>query len=279
MKKSRTESDDDGGADGRTAVVSAPMPTSGKLEDDREGRSQSKDGEFVPFPARNAVTTSGELEKGGSPSNDAELYRSASSKAMLRILPVICPLIAVSFMERSVLSLTASPIIDELGISTTTFGFAAAIFYIPYSLLAVPTVWLAKFFSVKALLVCLPFVWGLATFSTGFITTNAELLTLRFILGAAEAGSLPLIFFYLDMYFSPRDLAQLWSSAVLVSVNTASIIAAPVATLILVSLDGALGAAAWRWVYFILGATAIIQSGLVAVFLIDKPADTNALTE
>ena len=276
MKKSRTESDAAPGADRGKAAVSAPMPPS-------VSKPRSQISKFVPFPGRDAaaVSSSAELEKGaaGSQSNDRELYRSASSKAMLRILPVICPLIAVSFMDRTSLSLTASAIIDELGISTTTYGFAAAIFYIPYSLLAVPTVWLAKFFPVKSLLTWLPFIWGLTTFCTGLITTTSELLILRFILGAAEAGSLPLIFFYLDMYFSPRDLAQLWSSAVLVSVNVASIIAAPVATVILVTLDGALGAAAWRWVYFILGGTAVLQSGVVVFCLIDKPADTNALTE
>ncbi len=155
---------------------------------------------------------------------------------------------------------------------------AAAVFYIPYSLFTVPAVWLTKFVQARLLLATLTFLWGFATFCTGFVTNSTELITLRILLGAAEAGSLPLIFYYLNLYFTPRDLAQLWSSAILVSINVATIVAAPVASLIIFSLEGALGLAAWRWVYFILGGVAILQAGFIGLFLVSKPSETDVLT-
>ena len=94
----------------------------------------------------------------------------------------------------------------------------------------------------------------------------------------AEAGTFPLLFYYFDLFFTPRDLAQLWGNGVLVSTQVSSVVAAPIATLILTSLNGVAGQAGWRWVYFVLGGAALVCGIIVGLFLIDPPETTNILT-
>ena len=60
--------------------------------------------------------------------------------------------------------------------------------------------------------------------------------------------------------------------------QVSSVIAAPIATLILTTLDGAAGQDGWRWVYFILGGMALTVGVLLGVCLIDPPETTSVFT-
>ena len=107
---------------------------------------------------------------------------------------------------------------------------------------------------------------------------NSPLLLLCLLFLQAEAGTFPLLFLYFDLFFTPRDFAQLWGNGVIVATQVASVVAAPIATLILTTLDGAAGQAGWRWVFFILGTAALGCGVLVGVSLMDPPETTNVFT-
>lgn len=219
-----------------------------------------------------------EGENGGascaSPSDD-ETYALASRKALKRLLPVLLPLVVVNYMDRAALSLTASALMHKLGMSETTLGVAMGVFYGPYCALQLPSLWLAKHVSVRWWLATITVAWGCTTFGTAFVTARWQLIVARLLLGAAEAGTFPLLYYYLDQFLSPLDMAQTWSCGVVTSMQIATVIAAPVATLVLSTLEGALGCEGWQWVYLILGGLGVFVGILILLLLLDPPTKTS----
>ena len=123
-----------------------------------------------------------------SPS-DQSIYNGAARKAMICTLPVLLPLVAINYMDRSAISFTGSAIINSLDLSDFEFGLASGIFYIPYVALQLPSLWVANYVSVRAWLCGLTLLWGVATLLTGTATTFAEIASYRFLLGVVRSDS------------------------------------------------------------------------------------------
>ena len=125
--------------------------------------------------------------QGGMSPSDLETYNSVARKTMACTLPVLLPLVVINYMDRSAISFTGSAIITNLGISDYEFGLASGVFYIPYCLLQLPSLWIANYVSVQAWLSGLTLLWGVATLLTGTATTIGELVAYRFLLGVVSS--------------------------------------------------------------------------------------------
>jgi ACS family tartrate transporter-like MFS transporter len=98
---------------------------------------------------------------------------------------------------------------------------------------------------------------------------------LRFLLGAAEAGFFPGIILYLSYWFPARHRAgvtALFMAAVPISTALGSPISAA-----LLYLDGLLGLHGWQWMFLVEAAPALVLSGVVLVYLTDRPEKANWL--
>ncbi|WP_432013579.1 MFS transporter [Streptomyces cucumeris] len=214
------------------------------------------------------------------PTLDSEVTRQLNRKVAVRILPLLCALMFVAYLDRISISY-AGPygMNEELGLTATTFGFAAGIFFVGYILVEVPSNIALRRFGTRRWLSRIVVTWGVIQCLTAFVP-NAELLYVaRFLLGVAEAGLVPGAVFYLTMYFSSeyrgRAISRFLSSAIV-----ATAFGAPL-SLGLVSFGERLalsGLPGWRFLILVTGVPALVL-GVVAWFRLDDgPQNARWLT-
>ncbi|KAG1723888.1 major facilitator superfamily domain-containing protein [Suillus lakei] len=117
-------------------------------------------------------------------------------------------------------------------------------------------------------------VWGTTSVLTGFYT---GVLVARLFLGFAEAPFLPGVLFLISGWYKRDELAVravLVSSGSLISSAFGSLFASG----ILYGMQGKLGQAAWRWLFYIEGGITILVA-ICAIFILpDFPHNTRWLT-
>jgi MFS family permease len=118
--------------------------------------------------------------------------------------------------------------------------------------------------------------WGLVACGMAFIQTPGQLYAMRLLLGAAEAGFTPGIIFYLSRWYPSGNRARAMSFFY-IGAALASVIGLPLSGGLL-TLDGLLGFAGWRWLYFAEGVPAILLGLVVWKYLPDSPRDAKWLS-
>jgi ACS family 4-hydroxyphenylacetate permease-like MFS transporter len=165
---------------------------------------------------------------------------------------------------------------NDLGLTATTFGFCVSIFYVGYILCEIPSNLIMARVGARAWLARISITLGLASAITMLAVGFKSLLTIRFLLGMAEAGMIPGLLLYFTYWFplSYRARANSWF---LVAMPIAGVVASILSGVIL-DLNGALGLAGWQWLFLLLGMPPIIL-GLLAFFhLNDGPEKASWLS-
>ena len=199
------------------------------------------------------------------------------SKCAWRLIPFLTLLYLVNFLDRANVGFAALTMNKDLGFSPAAFGWGAGIFFVGYSLFQVPANVVLERIGARRWISCILIVWGLISASNAWVTSATEFYLLRFFLGAAEAGFVPGIFFYLTLWFPPsyrgRFIASFMAAAPL-----SSVIGGPLSGLILSSEEFA-GLRSWQWLFLIEGLPACLLAFAVLKFLPDGPADARWLNE
>lgn len=111
-----------------------------------------------------------------------------------------------------------------------------------------------------------------------FVSTPAQFLTLRFVLGVAEAGFYPGIILYLTYWF-PTKLRSQVCALFFIGIPIAGFIGGPLSGLIMKSFDGALELHGWQWMFLLEGTPAILGGIATYFYLSNSPKDAKWLTE
>ncbi len=120
----------------------------------------------------------------------------------LRIIPPILIACIISYMDRVNIAFAMPGGMDaELGISATMAGLAGGIFFIGYLFLQVPGGKIAVHGSGKKFIGWSLVAWAVISVLTGLITNQYQLLVLRFLLGVAEGGMLPVVLTMISNWF------------------------------------------------------------------------------
>src|SRR5260370_39834616 len=99
---------------------------------------------------------------------------------------------------------------------------------------------------------------------------------LRSLLGAAEAGFLPGIIFYLLNWFPARERARA-ISLFMTATQSAGVIGGPLSGLLL-SMNGLWNLSGWQWLFLAEGLPAVVLGLVVARYLPDRPAEAQWLS-
>ena len=193
------------------------------------------------------------------------------------ILPVAFLLYTFSYMDRSSISYAQLTMSKDLGIDIATYGTVAAIFFVAYVLLEVPSNIIMSRVGARLWLSRIAITWGLIAMATGFVNSATHLYIARIALGISEAGLFPGLVLYLTYWFRTQDRARALAAMVL---------AQPVA-LILGSITGGLildhvdwfGLSSWRWVFILQGLPPIILGIWMLVYLADRPSKARWLSQ
>jgi len=149
------------------------------------------------------------------------------------------------------------------------FGLGAGIFFIGYAACEIPSNLLLQRFGARFWIARILVVWGIISVSFMFVTTPAQFLTLRFLLGIAEAGFYPGIVLYFTYWFPARERARALAQFSMASM-AAGIVGAPLSG-ILLSLRGAGGLDGWQWLFIVEGVPAVVLGIAALLYLDDGP--------
>jgi ACS family tartrate transporter-like MFS transporter len=209
-----------------------------------------------------------------SPPDTSAVGLSARRRIALRLLPFLWLLYVVAFLDRVNVAYAALEMSHDLRFSDRVFGLGAGIFFIGYVLLEVPGALIVERWSARRWIARIMVTWGIITVFVGFVHTSHQFYTVRFLLGAAEAGFFPGVIVYLTHWFCRRDLAKAVASF-MAALPLSNFLGSPLAGRILrihwYGLEG------WRWLFILEGVPAVILGVITFFYLTDRPSQATWL--
>jgi len=205
--------------------------------------------------------------------HDARLESRTVARVMFRLIPLIIVLYVFNYLDRVNVSFAKLTMNEDLGFSETVYGFGASIFFVAYFLFEVPSNLIMQRVGARLWLARIMISWGIISSAMMFVKGPLSFYTLRFLLGAAEAGFAPGILLYLTYWLPVRHQARAvaWF---LTSTALAGLLGSPLAGLLL-KLDGASLAghplAGWQWLFLLEGIPSVLGGFAALLWLTDRP--------
>ncbi|KAF8741122.1 hypothetical protein AX14_005723 [Amanita brunnescens Koide BX004] len=162
----------------------------------------------------------------------------------------------------------------DLHLRGQEFATLLSILYVGYVIMQVPSNMFLNYIGRPSLY--LPFcmmIWGMISCLTGITRNFVGALLTRFFLGFVEAAFFPGALFLISKWYKRDELglrtAILWCGNII-----SSAFGALIASGILEGMQGKLGQAAWRWLFYIEGALTIFFAVFAIFILPDFPTNT-----
>ncbi|MEV7566441.1 MFS transporter [Streptomyces tanashiensis] len=167
------------------------------------------------------------------------------------IAALIVTFMLVNYADKAVLGLAAVPIMDELGISNSTYGLISSSFALLFSLSGLIVGFVSAKVSSRVLLFAMAALWAVAQLPVLFVASVPALIAGRMLLGAAEGPAASMSMHALYKWF-PEDRRGLPSALQISGAALGMLIAAPVLTWLITgfgwrSAFAALAAASLAW--------------------------------
>jgi MFS transporter, ACS family, tartrate transporter len=198
------------------------------------------------------------------------------AKVRRRVIPFLFLLYIVAYLDRINVGFAALQMNESLGFSATTYGFGAGIFFLSYTLFEIPSNVILARIGARVWIARIMVSWGVVSAAMMFVRTAPAFYTLRFLLGAAEAGFFPGIIFYLTRWFPGRERART-VAAFMTATLVAGVIGGPLSGALL-SMHGVGGLAGWQWLFLLEGIPAVVLGVVVLRVLDERPADATWLS-
>jgi ACS family D-galactonate transporter-like MFS transporter len=121
----------------------------------------------------------------------------------------------INYVDRGNLSLAVPSLMREFGISPAGVGVLLSAFFWTYGILQIPAGYIVDRLDLKRNYGAAFLVWSLSSAAIGLSHSFAQLLTLRIILGIAEAIAVPASLAYIKRSFAPQE--QGWPTGIFTS--------------------------------------------------------------
>lgn len=198
-------------------------------------------------------------------------------KIIWRFIPFLTLIWFLAWIDRVNIGFAKLTMMDDLGWSDAIYGAGAGIFFIAYFIFEVPSNLLLEKIGGRKTIMRIAIGWGVISVMMAFVTQPWQFYTLRFFLGAFEAGLQPGVLLFLTYWIPahrrPKAMAFFLSASAM-----SLMIGSPLASWIMTTFDGAGPFAGWQWLFIIEGLPSIICGALVWVVLTDKPNKAKWLT-
>jgi len=204
------------------------------------------------------------------------LHATASRKAMLRLLPILCLIYFMAFIDRTNVGLAKTALDADVGIGAAAYGLGAGIFFLSYALLEVPSNMVMHRVGPRAWIGRIAVTWGAVSVAMMFVQGEKSFYVLRVLLGAAEAGLYPALMYMVTLWFAQHQRAQV-VGFIYLAVCTAMILGGPIggALMELGSADGLYG---WQWMFLIEGLATVAIGIYIWRRLPGRPSEAPWLT-
>lgn len=195
-----------------------------------------------------------------------------------RFLPLLFACYLFNYVDRTNIGFAQLQMRGDLGLSAMAYGLGAGIFFVSYSLFAVPSnLLMTKIGARRTIFACL-FLWGLTSSATMLVRTPSEFYLARLLLGVVEAGFFPgIIFYFTQWYPSDRraNATGIFQSATVV----AGVVSGLMSGALMTYLNGVWKLHGWQWMFLLEGIPSLAMGILVLLFLDDSPQQAAWLSE
>lgn len=200
------------------------------------------------------------------------LERRVMSKLTWRLIPFMCLCYLVAFIDRTNVSVAKL----QMKFDDEVYGLGFGIFFIGYFLFEVPSNVIMEKVGARIWIARIMIVWGIISSCFMFVGEKVWLFhTLRFLLGAGEAGFFPGMILYLTYWFPTayrsRTVALFMTAAAL-----SAVVGNPLSGALL-KMDGILGLAGFQWLFLLEGIPAVLLGIAVLWFLPNGPTQAKWL--
>ncbi|KAG2366718.1 major facilitator superfamily domain-containing protein [Suillus spraguei] len=231
--------------------------------------------------AENAITVSNDDD------DDFRLLtadaRKAGERALVRkldcrLMPTAIVIYILNYIDRvAITAARLQGLEQDLGLTTIQYDTILAVLYATYCPAQIPSNMILSYIPRPSLYIGACVIgWGLTSAMTGVTTNFAGIIVCRIFIGLPEAAFYPGIMYLLSRWYTRKELAarSAWFyCGLLISNAFGSLVAAG----ILAKMQGVLGLAAWRWLFYIEGAITMFFGFLTMWLLPDFPHNTRWL--
>ncbi|KAL8731511.1 MAG: hypothetical protein Q9166_003357 [cf. Caloplaca sp. 2 TL-2023] len=217
-------------------------------------------------------------DAGLSQGEKAKIDRRLLWKLDLRLIPWLCLLYLISFLDRTNIgNARLVHLEDDLNITGGQYNAALSLFFVSYSLAEPLTNVLLKRLRPSIFIPIIMLLWGICMTTMGLVHNFQGLMAARFFLGLTEAGLFPGINYYLSCWYRRDEFgirAAIFFSAAAVSGSFGGLLAAAIG-----KMAGVGGKPGWAWI-FILEGLATILIGVASFWMVfDFPDEATFLSE
>jgi ACS family tartrate transporter-like MFS transporter len=199
-----------------------------------------------------------------------EMQRRTILKVSRRLLPLVVVAYLVAYIDRTNIAIAALTMNQDLGFSASLYGIGAGIFFIGYALFEVPSNMILEKVGARIWIARIMITWGIVSGLMATVVGPVSFLSLRFLLGVAEAGFFPGMILYFTYWFPARYRGRVIST-LFIAVPVANAVASAISGAIL-EMDGILGLKGWQWVFIIEAIPAVLLAFVVLRYMTDRPA-------
>jgi MFS transporter, ACS family, tartrate transporter len=196
--------------------------------------------------------------------------QSAMRKVYLRILPFAILTYFFCYLDRINVGFAALTMNKEIGLDPAVFGMAAGAFFWGYVLFEVPSNLILEKVGARIWIARIMVTWGIVSGATALAVGPYSFMTIRFLLGLAEAGLFPGFVLYFTYWFPDRHRARI-NSGFTLALPIAVASGAPISTALL-GLDGLWGLRGWQCMYIFEAIPTVLIGIAVFFYLTDRPS-------
>ncbi|MDX6461725.1 MAG: transporter, family, glucarate transporter [Acidobacteriaceae bacterium] len=183
------------------------------------------------------------------------------------VVACLCSLSFLTIVDRVCISAAKTPMSAELRLTDTAFGWVFGAFAVGYTLMMVPSGWLADRFGPRKTLASIVLLWSVLTAATGLVRGAAILLLVRFLFGLAEAGAFPGAARAISNWLPAQE-----RGLALGLLNTGSRLGAAFG---LSAMSFCILSIGWRFSFMLLGVAGILWSVLWFWWFRDRPGSVS----
>ncbi len=199
-------------------------------------------------------------------------------KVTLRCVPLLFVCFVLNYIDRTNIGFAKLRMSSDLGITNVQYGWGASIFFVSYSLFAVPSNLLMARIGARKLISSCLILWGLIAASTMFIHSAPQFYAVRFLLGVVESGFFPGVIYYFTKWYPANrraNAAGIFQSATVFAGVVSGILSGTLMTY----MSGYLGLRGWQWMFLLEGLPSAVMGIVVFFYLEDQPKDAKWLTD
>ncbi len=201
---------------------------------------------------------------------DQTVEQSTARKVYWRLLPLAILSYFLCYLDRINVGFAALTMNKDLGLDAATYGMAAGAFFWGYFLFEVPSNLILEKVGARIWIARIMISWGILSGATAFAVGPWSFLTMRFLLGLAEAGLFPGMILFFTYWFPDWHRGRIMAGFT-VALPLAVAVGAPLSTSLL-ELNGVWGLAGWKWMFIAEAIPTVIVGVFFLFFVTDRPA-------